>query len=290
MALPKGQRTVRKVKIRKKKRRVTALARVDRPLASEGTELSVFERMARDPDITVDQLGALIALHERQEDRKAQRLFDQAYREMQLEIPRISKRGRILNKLKEVQSKYAKYEDIRKVVDPIMRRHGFTFHPKTKWPAPGLGLVVGTLEHSAGGKRESEFQFKADASGGKNEIQGLGSGVSYGKRYTLKDLLSIIEEGEDDDGQAHGRMREQQPGTIDVEPVQRAAGWDKGRGEPITDGQLKRFHVIAGNSGRAELEIKTWLLQRFGWTSSRQITRDRYDTVCRALEAPGSLS
>lgn len=283
----------KKVKTRKRMAKVTSLARVDRPLASEGTSLSVFERMARDPDITVDQLGELIRLHERQEERAADKAFDAAYRVMLPEIPRIKKNGKILNKQKEIQSRYAKYEDIRRFVDPIMLRHGFTFHTHTEWPAPGLGMVIGTLEHSAGGKRSSTFQFKGDASGGKNEIQGLGSGVSYGKRYTLKDLLSIIEEGEDDDGQNHGRTQGKRAEVIDVPatgPAERAAGWDKGRGEPISDGQLRRFHVVVGNSGRNDVEIKTWLKQRFGWDSSRQITRDKYDAICNAIEAPGTLA
>lgn len=291
----------KKVKRRKgRKRMAKAMSltrRVDRPLASEGTALSVFERIARDPDITVEQLGELIRLHERQEERAAAKAFDAAYRVMQPEIPRIKKNGTITGKdratgTKYVQSKYAKYEDIRRVVDPIMLRHGFTFHPHTEWLAPGLGTVIGTLEHEAGGKRVSHFQFKGDASGGKNEIQGLGSGVSYGKRYTLKDLLSIIEEGEDDDGQAHGRTQGKPPAVIDVPapgPKERPTGWDKGRGEVISEAQRKRLGVIAENSGRNAVEISTWLNNRFGWQSSRQITRDKYDLICSAIEDEGTL-
>src|SRR5947208_1326428 len=72
---------------------------------------------------------------------------------MQPEIPRIKKNGSILNKNREVQSKFAKYEDIRRVVDPILRAHGFTFHPVTDRPATGVLEVVGTLEHEGAGRR-----------------------------------------------------------------------------------------------------------------------------------------
>lgn len=282
--------------VRPKTRPKTALA-IRQQLAAElpvaEGMLGVFQRMARDPDLTVGALGELIRMSERQEERQAQKEFDTAYRTMQPEIPRISKRGIIKNKGGNEQSRYSKYEDIRKVVDPIMRRYGFTFHPHTEWPSTGVLEVVGVLEHEGGGKRESRFRTTADESGGKNAIQGLGSGVSYGKRYTLIDLLAIVCEGQDDDGKAHGeaqQKRQAPAGVVDVQPVERAAGWDKGRGEPITDGQLRRLLVIAGNSRPGEeAKIAAWLLQRFGWTSSRQITRDKYDAVCRALEAPGVL-
>jgi hypothetical protein len=67
--------------------------------------------------------------------------------------------------------------------------------------------VVGHLTHIGGHTRESRFRSTADASGGKNAIQGLGSAVQYGRRYTLIDLLNIVQQGVDDDGQAAGARR-----------------------------------------------------------------------------------
>lgn len=279
----------------KPKRRM-ALARLRRPElvaapVAPGV-LGVFQRMAQDPNLTVDTLGELIRLHERTEKLAADKAFDAAYRAMLPEIPRIRKTGVIKNKEGKEQSRYARYEVLRTVLDPIFRRHGFTFHTATEWPSDGVLEVVGVLEHNGGGKRESRFRTTADASGGKNAIQGLGSGVSYGKRYTLIDLASIVWEGQDDDGVAHGnaqasRHRDEPPArVIDVPP----AAHNPERGEALTDQQLRRLVVVLKNSGRGDLEVKTWLEHRFGWSSLKQITRERYDEVCRALEAPGSLA
>lgn len=255
---------------------------------SEPGVLGVFARLARDPDLTVDKLGELVKLQERIEDRNAAALFDAAYRRMMPELPRIKKRGAIRNKAKEIQSRYSKYEDIRKVVDPIMRSFGFTFHSRTEWVDSLTAEIVGVLEHEAGGRRESRFRSRADDTGGKNAVQGLGSVVSYGKRYTLKDLLSIIEEGEDDDGAGAGKA--ERPPASTTTRQEAPAGFDTGSKEPITDGQLRRFHAIVSRCGRGELEVKSWLDARWGWTSSRQITRDKYDQVCQAIEAPGPLA
>jgi len=41
-----------------------------------------------------------------------------------------------------------------------------------------------------------------DSSGAKNNVQGWGSSVSYGKRYTCFALLNISARGEDDDGKS----------------------------------------------------------------------------------------
>lgn len=257
--------------------------------------LGVFERLARDKRLTVEKLGALIGLQERIMAANAKSAFDAAYARMLPAIPRISKRGRILNKQKEVQSHYAKFEDIRKVVDPICQHYGFQMSYRTEWPETGVLEVVGVLTHEGGHSRESRFRTKADPSGGKNEIQGLGSGVSYGKRYTTIDLLAIVCEGQDDDGQKHGaaasRQRDEpsaQEGTAAPQTERSYANHAKA-GDPITDPQRQRLFVIVRKAGRSKEEIKDWLRAAYGLDSSSKILRKDYDAICKAVEAPGVL-
>lgn len=273
----------------------TALARRARQnlaaMPQEPGILGVFQRLATDPKLTVDKLGELIKLQERIMDREAAAAFEAAYSLMQPEIPRITKRGIIKNKHGDVQSRYSKYEDIRRITDPILQRFGFTIHYQTLWPIPGTAEIVGTLIHSLGGKKESRFQSRADDSGGKNAIQGLGSAVQYGRRYVRKDLLAIVEEGVDDDGQAAGKAeqtrQERAPAAAKVDNPQ---AHHPELGEPIAQKQRERLLALIENSGRTKREVKDWLQKRYGWTLSEQITRDRYDAVCKAIEAPGALS
>lgn len=92
----------------------------------------------------------------------------------------------------------------------------------------------------------------------------------------------------------------------DVQPSQRVAApeWDprgappdqappaghhQQAGHPITDKQRKRLWVIIRNSRRDEEQVRAWLERRFGWTSTKQVTREMYEYVCTAVEAPGSL-
>lgn len=163
----------------------------------QGSELVLmFERLARDPGVDVDKLERLIAMQERILKFNAEAAFNAAFVKMQPEIPVIeeSRAG------DSGKWHYAPLEDIVEVVRPILSRHGFTLTHKTEWPDAKMVKVVGILTHEQGHARLSEFQAQADGSGSKNAIQALGSSVSYGKRYTTKDLLCIVTREEDDDG------------------------------------------------------------------------------------------
>jgi hypothetical protein len=266
-------------------RRAAAVASavVENPVGA----LGVFERLALDKRLTVEKLGELIRLQSVILERNARSAFEAAYAAMLDDIPRIKKNGAILNKAREVQSRYSRYEDIRAIVDPILKRHGFHVHTKTEWPSDGIAEVVGSLVHREGHTRESRFRAAADASGGKNAIQGLGSAVQYGRRYTLKDLLSIVEEGVDDDGQTAGASRRREPEVVPArapmpEPVQDA-------NEPITQKQRQRFAMILKSSGRNIEDVRAWLKRAYGIESSAAITRASYDDICTVLSSSRAL-
>ena len=82
-----------------------------------------------------------------------------------------------------------------------LSRHGFSISHQSEWPDKSTVKVIGILTHKGGHARRSEFQAGADQTGSKNAIQALASSVSYGKRYTTKDLLCIVTRKEDDDGE-----------------------------------------------------------------------------------------
>ena len=235
----------------------------------------MFERLAKDPKVDVAKLERLIALQERILAHNAKAAFTSAFALMQAEIPEIDEKGRIVVS-GTVQSRYAKNEDIQRVLRPILAKHGFSLGFRTEWP-DGLIEVVGELSHIGGHARESRFRAKADTSGNKNDTQALGSTVSYGHRYATKDLLNITSRGEDTDGQQSSRRRE--PAPIDHAKAD----------EPISDGQRKRLFVLIKQAGREQEDVKVWLWVRYGIDSTRKILRKDYDAICTAVEAPGAL-
>lgn len=183
-----------------------ALVRQEQP-----EELSMIERLARDPAIDVAKLERLIAMQERVLDRQREAAFNEAFVAMQPDIPEITEKGEIKNKEGHVQSKYALNEDIQRVLRPILKQSGFSLSFSTEWPDKKTIKVVGILTHVEGHSRKSEFLSDADTSGNKNSVQALGSAISYGRRYTTLDLLNITSRGQDDDGQGVSKLTVPEP-------------------------------------------------------------------------------
>ena len=97
---------------------------------------------------------------------------------------------------------FAKWEDMDRVIRPIMAEHGFTLSfDSTMRSADGGGLIVtGTLMHKDGHTRTASMPLPLDTGPGRNNLQAAGSTLSYGKRYCAEMLLNIVREGADDDG------------------------------------------------------------------------------------------
>lgn len=166
--------------------------------------VTMFERLATDPNVPVEKLKELVELQERIMAHNAKAEFDAAFAQMQGDIPAISERGEILVN-GQLRSKYARYEDIMAVVKPILQRHGFAIRHRNTFENGNI-KIVGILSHRSGHSEQDEFVAQADTSGSKNAIQALGSTRAYGQRYTAISLLNISTCGVDDDGQASGRI------------------------------------------------------------------------------------
>jgi ERF superfamily len=179
-----------------------------------GSLLQAIVALAKDPSVDVNKLQALLDMQRGMESRAAEAEFNRDFIAMQERLPRIKKDGSLLYPVNKNQpdgpqrlvSKYAKWETIDEAIRPILKDHGFalsfTTAPRT---GDGGGLIVtAILRHRAGHSTETPIPIPLDTSGGKNNIQGYGSALSYGKRYAATAALNVIAEGEDDDGKLAG--------------------------------------------------------------------------------------
>lgn len=196
-------------------RRERALARNTQADLEAANPVAMFERLARDPSVDVEKLERLIAMQERIMRHTAKAAFDAAFSEMQNELPIIDERGQIVvNGV--VRSKYARHEDIQEAVKPILARHGFSINHHNKRSENGKLLVIGVLRHRCGHSEDDEFECAPDASGGKNDIQALGSTREYGRRYTTISLLNIVTRGVDNDGASKPKDEPKAPDGFQV--------------------------------------------------------------------------
>lgn len=181
------------------------------PAPSESAAiLSVIERMATNPEIDPDRIERFIALKERMDKEAARKAFAAALAECQSELPVIEERGQIkYGKKKDGEDEgpsYALWEDINEAIRPVLKRHGFALNFKTGQTLEGRITVTGVLSHRDGHFEDTTIALVHDSSGGKNAVQAMGSSISYGKRYTAGALLNFTSRGEDDDGEAGGKL------------------------------------------------------------------------------------
>jgi hypothetical protein len=82
-----------------------------------------------------------------------------------------------------------------------MAEEGFTLSFDSKPHDRGI-TITGTLLHRDGHSRSATMLLDEDRGPGRNNLQAMGSTLSYGKRYTAEMLLNIVREGDDKDGRA----------------------------------------------------------------------------------------
>jgi hypothetical protein len=96
------------------------------------------------------------------------------------------------------KSKYATLGAITEATRPHLAKHGLGF---MQWMSnrEGLQLIVTRIMHTSGQWMEDEGYILNPT---KNDPQGMGSAVTYARRYTLGASLGIITEDDDDGNRA----------------------------------------------------------------------------------------
>lgn len=173
--------------------------------------LAIIARAASDPRVDVTKMESLLNLQRELLADQAKAAFNTSFARLAPKLPRINKQGVVMypeekgSRTLKPAFKYAKWEDIDTAIRPLLLEEGFTLSFDLEPQPDGKVVVVGELAHVDGHSRKTRFgPMPLDTSGGKNNIQALGSSDSYGKRYCTIHLLNLVFEGEDDDGVTAG--------------------------------------------------------------------------------------
>lgn len=175
---------------------------------------SVIAQMALAPSVDAGKLDRLVALRDRMHENVARSAFEDAFAELQLDLPVLSEHGEIRDPAGRLLRTYARWEDINEIIKPLLSRRGFTLRFRTEHQ-DGKVVVTGILSHRAGFFQETVMRLPLDLSGDKTAVQAVGSSTSYGKRYATAALLNLTTRGEDDDGKAAAGVGP----TVDAEQV-----------------------------------------------------------------------
>src|SRR5207245_7385480 len=113
-----------------------------------------FERLLRDPNVDPIKLEKFMQLWERMQATQAKQAFNEAFAQMQGELPTIDETGAAVMNGQRRYS-YATQETIIEMVRPVLQKHGFSLRFRHLYPE-GKIKVIGILSHRAGHSEEDE--------------------------------------------------------------------------------------------------------------------------------------
>ena len=157
--------------------------------------VSLIERAMTDPRFDVDKMQQLLDMQIVIMEKESRGAFLRDFALMQAEFLPVKKTG------KTQQSTYATFDDINNATLPARSHYGFSmsFQPAT---TEGFMSVTARLSHREGHSEETVVSLPFDTSGNKNQVQAIGSALTYGMRMSIKAVLSISTfDGDDTDAE-----------------------------------------------------------------------------------------
>lgn len=176
-------------------------------------------------------------------------------------------------------SEYASLESVINVSKEPLAKNGLSI---TQIPSnEGTKVKLETvMMHSSGQWISGNLEMQPD----KQTPQGIGSCISYARRYALSAFLGIYEK--DDDGNA---AEKEKPGNEQKQPATQSK--PQGPSPSIqphhgpSEAQLKRLFAIMKTGNWTEEQVKTYMKTTMNGISSRsQLTGTQYQMLCSIIE------
>jgi len=224
------------------------------------TPMSMLQ-IAVEQNADLDKLQKLMDLHERWEAGEAKKAFVAAMTAFKADPPEIFKNKHVEFTTNSGITSYdhASLDHISSAIGEKMSLHGLSFRWETEQLDGGTIKVSCVLTHIQGHSERVSLQCGADQSGGKNNIQAIGSTVTYLQRYTLLAAAGMATAEMDDDGK-----------TSDPP-------------EPITEEQVLILHSRATENEVLD-NFKDWLKTK-GIDALEDIPVDQLGQISKGLDA-----
>lgn len=148
---------------------------------------------------SLEQISQMMDLQERWQKAEAKKAYDAAFAAFKAEGVRIVKGRKVTDGPLKGKS-YAELHDIVNAVTETLSKHGLSsWWRLTKDDRDWLEVTC-YLRHVGGHEESVSMGGPPDTGGAKNTIQSRASAKTYLERYTLKAILGLSEELDDNDG------------------------------------------------------------------------------------------
>lgn len=238
--------------------------------------------LAVQQNFDVVKLSELLNLQREWQKEEARKAFLSALSKFQSELPPICRSDKV-DAGRAGKRKYASLGTINEAIRPYLYANGLSFRFAQRQSPEGI-TVTCIVSHRDGHSEETTLTAVADASGGKNAIQSVGSTVTYLERYTLTAALGLTTVENDDDG-------EQTPAEVPphVQPQPAPAAAPAAPAAPlqqkpmVTAEQMREMITLMRELFTTGDKAQTWLLENFNTNSPAELTETEAMGVLSAL-------
>lgn len=151
----------------------------------------------------LDKLEKFMELQERWEKNEAKKAYTQAMADFKKNPPKIGKDRHVKFQTSKGITEYdhASLANVTDKINAALGVHNLSAAWATVQGDKGI-TVTCTITHSMGHSESTSLTAGADISGSKNDIQAIGSTISYLERYTILALTGLATADMDTDGKA----------------------------------------------------------------------------------------
>lgn len=155
------------------------------------------------------------------------------------------------------------------------------------------------LGHSSGQWIATTFKLIVE----RQNMQGIGSAITYGRRYGVNSLIGVVDTEDDDGNQSLGGQKAQpapqqaKPQAHGAAPTAGAKGNPGGTGQtaageakkqnpvgPVTEAQIKRLFAISNASKWTNEQVKLFMDLKWKIDSTKNLTREKYDFLVDTIQ------
>ncbi|EJF74213.1 hypothetical protein MCO_01839 [Bartonella sp. DB5-6] len=188
---------------------------------------------------------------------------------MQIEYQKIQKNSTNTH----TNSKYATLDQYIDAVKNALATYNFALFSRIKHKTEKNVTIEITLSHPSGNEISTEGTFPIDSTGSKNNIQSVGSTITYARRYLLGMLLNVASKEDDTDGQTQtkeGDINNQKVSSKQIKQIKeliKETGTNKSslfsyaRVEKLTDMSCEKAELVLGHLERRKNIQKEKALQ-----------------------------
>lgn len=196
-----------------------------------------------------------------------------------------------------LKNRYADIAAVYEAIRETLPKHGLSVS-QIIMPHESKARVRTLLMHKSGQWLASECLMPLDRNGGP---QGMGSAITYARRYSLSAIVGVVSEDDDDAEAAQPRRQQQaqpqqrrepvQPRR--PEPVRQASPKPQvaGQVDMVTDAQVKMMMALFNKCGLTVREVRLERVREIvgrNVTTCSELTKDEASTIIDVLQNGGN--